>query len=151
MDARAAAEAAAAEDRRQAWEAFAQGFNQGLAQAGGGGGTIDPNSGLTDVTVDASTVTVEVWDHEAEDGDIINILLNGTVVVSNLTISHAHQSFQLNLFGGRNTIEIQAVNAGTSPPNTASVSISNVTRGQPTQVYTLDQDKAGAFNIHLQW
>ncbi|MBI4231205.1 MAG: hypothetical protein HY608_10255 [Planctomycetes bacterium] len=151
MDARAAAEAAA-EANRQAWEAFAQGFNQGLANAGqGAGGTIDPNSGLTDVTVDASTVTIEVWDHEAEDGDIINILLNGSPVVSNLTISHAHQTFQLNLFGGRNTIEIQAVNAGTSPPNTASVAISNVTRGEATQVYQLDQDKAGAFNIHLQW
>ncbi len=102
---------------------------------------------LTDVTVDRRDVTITVWDHGAEDGDIITIYLNGKVLKSKLLLTNKKQSFQVKLTGGQNRFEVEAVNEGSTPPNTATVEISNVTKGKPSQVYERKTGQRASMNL----
>jgi len=102
---------------------------------------------LTDVTVDRRDVTITVWDHGAEDGDIISIYLNGKVIKSKLLLTKKKQSFRVQLTGGQNQFEVEAVNEGSTPPNTATVEISNVTKGKPSQVYERKTGKRASMNL----
>ena len=102
---------------------------------------------LTDVTVDRRDVTITVWDHGAEDGDIISIYLNGKVLKSNLKLTKKKQSFQVKLSGGQNRFEVEAVNEGSTPPNTATVEISNVTKGKSSQVYERKTGQRANMNL----
>ena len=103
---------------------------------------------LTDVTVDRQDVTITVWDHGMEDGDIINIYLNGNVLKSKLLLTNKKQSFKVKLTGGQNRFEVEAVNEGSSPPNTATVEISNVTKGKPSQVYERKSGQRTSMNLN---
>jgi hypothetical protein len=102
---------------------------------------------LTDVTVDRRDVTITVWDHGVEDGDIITIYLNGKVLKSNLKLTNKRQTFQVILTGGQNRFEVEAVNEGSTPPNTATVEISNVTKGKPNQVYERKAGQRASMNL----
>jgi len=102
---------------------------------------------LTDVTVDRRDVTITVWDHGTEDGDIISIYLNGKVMKSKLLLTNKKQSFRVNLTGGQNRFEVEAVNEGSMPPNTATVEISNVTKGKPSQVYERKSGQRTSMNL----
>ncbi len=102
---------------------------------------------LTDVTVDRRDVTITVWDHGTEDGDIISIYLNGKVLKSKLLLTKKKQSFQVQLTGGQNRFEVEAVNEGSTPPNTATVEISNVTKGKPSQVYERKTGQRTSMNL----
>ena len=103
---------------------------------------------LTDVTVNRRDVTITVWDHgTAEDGDIISIYLNGKVLKSKLRLTKKKQSFPVKLTGGQNRFEVEAVNEGSVPPNTATVEISNVTKGKPSQVYERKSGQRASMNL----
>ena len=102
---------------------------------------------LTDVTVDRNDVTITVWDHGAEDVDIITIYLNGKVLKSNLKLTNKKQTFQVKLSQGQNRFEVEAVNEGSTPPNTATVEISNVTKGKPNQVYERKTGQRASMNL----
>ncbi len=102
---------------------------------------------LTDVTVGRRDVTITVWDHQNEDGDIINIYLNGKVLKSKLRLTKKKQSFRVNLSGGQNRFEVEAVNEGSQPTNTATVEISNVTKGKPSQVYERKSGQKTSMNL----
>ena len=49
--------------------------------------------GLSDVTVDQQNITMTFWDHGTEDGDIINIYLNGTLLKGNIKLKKPKRSF----------------------------------------------------------
>ncbi|MEW6334242.1 MAG: hypothetical protein AB1558_08225, partial [Thermodesulfobacteriota bacterium] len=102
---------------------------------------------LADVTVDRRDVTITVWDHGREDGDIINIYLNGRLLKSKLQLTKKKQSFRVQLAGGQNRFEVEAVNEGSTPPNTATVEISNVTKGKPSQVYERKTGQRASMNL----
>jgi len=81
------------------------------------------------------------------DGDTVNILVNGAVIPggSGVVLAKEPQVFQLELNTGSNQVSIYAVNEGTSPPNTASFRLSNVTQGQSEQTYKIHQGENAAF------
>ncbi|HED12882.1 MAG TPA: PASTA domain-containing protein [Gammaproteobacteria bacterium] len=95
---------------------------------------------LSNVSVSQQNVTITFWDNRKEDGDIINIYLNGNLLKGGLTLTKKKQSFDVRLNPGKNIFEVEAVNEGTDPPNTAAVRISHVTQGRGTQIY---QRKSG--------
>jgi len=103
---------------------------------------------LTDVTVGRRDVTITVWDHSNEDGDIINIYLNGKILKNKLRLTNKKQSFRVNLSGGQNRFEVEAVNEGSQSPNTATVEISNVTKGKPSQVYERKSGQKTSMNLN---
>lgn len=102
--------------------------------------------GLEDITVDSRTVQLRIWDHGSEDGDIVSIFLNNTKLGQG-KITKRGGGFTLNLNPGPNTLTVLAHNEGTSSPNTASVSITNVIRGPAQQEYNLTTGAKGFFLI----
>jgi len=107
-------------------------------------------SGLKDVTVSSRAVTLRIWDHSAEDGDMVDLYLNGSRIWGG-TIMNAGVSLRLSLNPGRNTITVKALNGGTNPPghpvNSAAISITNVIRGPSEQQYLLEPGASGGFLI----
>lgn len=74
---------------------------------------------LGDVRTDAGTVNVVYRDHEYPDGDVIRIYVNGKVVKESVLLESEFKGFYLPLEKGFNQIDFEAVNQGTSGPNTA--------------------------------
>ena len=103
--------------------------------------------GLQDITVDSRTVRLKVWDHGAEDGDIVSVFLNGKKL-STGRITKAGAILTLHLNPGANTLTVLAHNEGTSSPNTAAVRVTNVVRGPAQQSYSLKTNTKGFFQIY---
>jgi hypothetical protein len=114
---------------------------------GSSGSSSSTAQGLSNITVSSQTITVTFWDHGQEDGDIIDVLLNGKVLRGGILLKKAHQSFTVNLAKGKNVFGVRAVNEGKVPPNTATVQFSNVTQGKDIQVYTIKSGQRTDMNI----
>jgi len=67
----------------------------------------------------AKFVNVLYRDHEYVDGDRIRVFVNGDMVQSNIYLNSSFKGFTLMLDSGINRIEFQALNQGSSGPNTA--------------------------------
>jgi len=115
----------------------------GTSTGGGQGGS----GNLTNVTVSQQDITVTFWDHGQEDGDIINIYLNGQLFKGNVILTNKKEEFQVKLNSGNNTFEVEAVNEGSVSPNTASVRISHVTLGKASQIYEKKSGKRTSMNL----
>jgi len=78
---------------------------------------------LGDVSTNAKKVTILYRDHEYVDGDRIRVFVNDDMVVANVMLQGDFQGFDLPLEDGFNKIEFEALNQGTSGPNTAQLQI----------------------------
>ncbi|HZW76756.1 MAG TPA: hypothetical protein VFF21_00470 [Flavobacteriaceae bacterium] len=78
---------------------------------------------LGDFKTKAKSVTILYRDHEYVDGDRVRIFVNDEVVVNNVMLEADFRGFDLPLQDGFNKIEFQALNQGTSGPNTAQLQI----------------------------
>ena len=78
---------------------------------------------LGDVKSSGKFVGVVCRDHEYVDGDRVKISLNGKVVDPNMLLSAAFKGVNVDLAPGFNRIEFEALNQGTSGPNTAQVNV----------------------------
>jgi hypothetical protein len=101
------------------------------------------------VTVISKTITIEVWDHNLIDGDIISLNLNGEWILESYTLQKEKKTITLNLSQGENTLILHAINLGTSPPNTASMNINDGTTIK-TIVLNSDKGKSEAVKIIYQ-
>ncbi len=71
----------------------------------------------------SGSVNIICRDFQYPDGDKVTIFINNIPVISNITLEQSYQSFNIPLDEGINTIEILALNQGTSGPNTAGFKI----------------------------
>ncbi len=94
----------------------------------------DLGASLQNVTVDSSNVTLTLRDPQFVDGDKINVLVNGQVVLENYFTQGRYQGFPITLNSGGNTVEILTQNEGVTSPMVAEISVSNVTSGPATQI-----------------
>ncbi len=78
---------------------------------------------LGDVKTGAAFVTVKYRDHEYVDGDLIRVYVNQDVVQSQVYLGGSFSGFVLNLEPGTNRIEFEALNQGSSGPNTAELHV----------------------------
>lgn len=64
---------------------------------------------------------VEIYcrDHQYVDGDRVRVLVNGKVVHSDISLGAGYTPILVVLKNGFNTVEIEALNQGSSGPNTA--------------------------------
>lgn len=81
-------------------------------------------------------VKVSWRDAQVVDGDRVDIMVNGEVVVRNVTLLAQYHSIILNLDEGFTKIEIKALNMGESGPNTAEFKV---------------EDENGRILTHDQW
>lgn len=81
------------------------------------------NQFLGEYKTKAKTVNIIYRDHQYPDGDAIRVLLNEDIVVPSITLTSGYGGILLNLDEGINKIDFQALNQGTSGPNTAEFQI----------------------------
>lgn len=68
----------------------------------------------------AKYIKIVCRDHEYPDGDRVRILINDRVVIPEILLESASKEYYLDLGVGFNKIEFEALNQGTSGPNTAA-------------------------------
>ena len=64
-----------------------------------------------------------IWDANKEDGDKIQLTINGNIILDNFETKNKRKKIKYKLLEGENTIEIRAINSGTSPPNTSRIEL----------------------------
>ncbi|APY00326.1 hypothetical protein CLV86_0238 [Lacinutrix venerupis] len=78
---------------------------------------------LGEYSTKAKRVNIIYRDHQAEDGDIIRVYVNGNIAQSRVLLQNHSKGFFLTLEPGDNIIEFEALNQGTSGPNTAEFQV----------------------------
>lgn len=74
---------------------------------------------LGKIETNTKSVRIEYRDHSYVDGDRVRVYLNEKVVRSSVTLQAGYLSIDINLVEGFNRIDIEALNQGSSGPNTA--------------------------------
>ncbi len=74
-------------------------------------------------TVRNENITLQVWDNNKQDGDIISLKFNDTWVLSHFLLKKDKYTIHLKLKEKDNRLLLFAENLGSIPPNTAAVSI----------------------------
>ncbi|QCW98610.1 hypothetical protein FGM00_00175 [Aggregatimonas sangjinii] len=78
---------------------------------------------LGEVKSNGKFVGVVCRDHEYVDGDRVRIYLNGDVIDPNVMLSGTFKGINVDLKKGFNRLEFEALNEGSSSPNTAQVDV----------------------------
>lgn len=78
---------------------------------------------LGDLTTGGSYVELYCRDHEYVDGDKVKVSVNGVVIENSVTLGSGYFPIMVRLDRGFNNIEFEALNQGTSGPNTAELRI----------------------------
>ena len=78
---------------------------------------------LGEIKTSSKFVGVVCRDHEYVDGDRVKIYANGLVVEPNILLTGSFKGVNLNLDKGFNRLEFEALNQGSSGPNTAQVDV----------------------------
>ena len=68
-------------------------------------------------------LTLFIWDANMEDGDKIQLTINGNIILDNFETTNKRKKIRYKLVDGENKIEIKATNLGTSPPNTSRIEL----------------------------
>ena len=80
---------------------------------------------LGELRTGSLNITIMYRDHEYVDGDRVRIYVNGDIVKSSVYLSAGFNGFTFLLQPGFNKVEFQALNQGSSGPNTAELRIFN--------------------------
>ena len=72
---------------------------------------------------EGNKVKLFIWDANIEDGDKIQLTINGNIILDDFETTNKLKKIKYKLVDGENTIEIKATNLGTSPPNTSRIEL----------------------------
>jgi hypothetical protein len=93
---------------------------------------------VQELEVSSSIISISLWDHGREDGDIVSIYLNGYAIVSKHNLTYQKKSFELELDPSQpNDLFLYAHNLGKFPPNTVSIEIKD---GENAENIVLNSD-----------
>lgn len=100
------------------------------------------------ITVANKNISICVYDNNAEDGDIIDLIFNGNALIKNYELKNAERCFNATLEKGDNWIGIIAIDEGTTSPATVTVKIND---GVTEQEFDIDGEvnKPGGYIIKL--
>ncbi len=91
----------------------------------GGSGQFFADQYLGDVKSSGKFIGIVCRDHEYVDGDRVKIYMNDMVVEPNLLLTGAFKGVNVDLQDGFNRLDFEALNHGSSAPNTAQVDVYN--------------------------
>ena len=77
------------------------------------------NQSFGEVRTKSQYIQVMARDFGAEDGDRIKVMVNDRVVIAEVTLINSFKGIQITLDPGFNKVDFEALNQGTSGPNTA--------------------------------
>ncbi|MEM9866807.1 MAG: hypothetical protein AAF765_03885 [Bacteroidota bacterium] len=80
---------------------------------------------LGDVKTTSKFVGIVCRDHEYVDGDRVKIYLNGEVIEPNILLTGNFKGVNIDLVKGFNRLDFEALNQGSSGPNTAQVVVAD--------------------------
>ena len=72
---------------------------------------------------ESNKLKLYIWDANQEDGDKIELRINNDIILNDFETKNKRKKIKYNLLKGENTIEIKAMNLGTSPPNTSRIEL----------------------------
>ncbi len=72
---------------------------------------------------DAYNLKLFIWDANKEDGDRIRLKINDEIILYDYTTKRKQKKVKYKLRKGENTIEIEALSLGSSPPNTSRIQL----------------------------
>ncbi len=78
---------------------------------------------LGDFKTSGTYVELYCRDHEYVDGDKVKVSVNGEVIHYSVSLGASYTPIMVKLNSGLNTIEFEALNQGTSGPNTAELRV----------------------------
>jgi hypothetical protein len=87
--------------------------------------------------VNSNQITLNVWDNNKVDGDIISLKLNDNWVLTNSLLKKEKHAIPISLKKRENELLLFAENLGSIPPNTAAVSIDD---GTELRIFILNSD-----------
>ncbi len=80
---------------------------------------------LGEISSNGEFVRIVCRDHEYPDGDMVQVKVNGDVIIPRLILTGGYKGFNVPLVVGSNSIEFTALNQGDSGPNTAEFIVYN--------------------------
>ena len=98
------------------WE-IRQSFNEGSSSTS----EYQKDFNLGFLETDSNYIIIKCRDHEYIDGDRIRLMINGSIIYSNITLSSNFYIVDIDLKDGYNNIEFIALNEGEASPNTAQL------------------------------
>lgn len=81
------------------------------------------NQYLGDIKNNGKFIGIVCRDHEYVDGDRVKISVNGRVIDANVLLTGSFQGVNVDLEKGFNRLDFEALNEGSSSPNTAQVDV----------------------------
>jgi len=91
-----------------------------------------------ELTFTNEDISIKIWDHGRQDGDIVSIFLNGNSIVSKHYLTYWKREFKVKLDPSKsNDLFLYAHNLGDAPPNTVSIEI---TDGSTSENIILNSD-----------
>jgi len=95
---------------------------------------------------ESEKLTLYLWDANEEDGDKIQLIINGKIILNEYETKRKRKKIKYKLQKGENTIEIKAIGLGTSPPNTSRIELVDSKTKYPV-VMQLSLDKSAIIII----
>ena len=90
---------------------------------------------------------LKVWDSNQEDGDKINLTINGSLILKDYETKNRPKKIKYKLLKGGNTIKIKATSSGSSPPNTSRIELLDKNTKYPILIQ-LDINKSAIIKIN---
>ena len=81
------------------------------------------NQNLGDFKTKSLFVKILCRDNQFVDGDRVRIYINNLIIQANVLLEGDYQTFEITLNNGFNKIDIEAINQGSSGPNTAEFQV----------------------------
>jgi hypothetical protein len=85
----------------------------------------------------SQTIVIEVFDNASVDGDTASLQLNGTWILEDYAVNKEPKQITIELVDGENSLALYAVSLGTTPPNTAAITIVD---GDQRKTFVLNSD-----------
>lgn len=73
----------------------------------------------------SNDIEIEVWDNANDDGDVISLFVNDSLLLNNFKSSRVKEKIKLKLNTTKTIVKVLAINEGTKSPNTVKIKISN--------------------------
>lgn len=102
-----------------------------------------------EIEVSNADITIEYWDRYNVDGDSINLYMNKVAILENVLLTKERKILKVHLDKKKNFLVLHALNIGTEPPNTASITVKDGKKIQNVSL-TSDMQTSGALKITIK-
>ena len=105
---------------------------------------------VNDLALESTEISVYIWDHGRQDGDIVSIYLNGEPVLTKYYLTYWKKEIKITLDPTKkNDLFLYAHNLGSAPPNTVSLKITDGTTTTEDIVLNSDLKSCEAVSISV--